>query len=114
MRMTHSSSDKKLKKLVPPIFVEGYKKFSVRELHIVGIGKLGRCGRSVDGHDAEEVLQKVCTATFKVVRKRQYASKTLFCLPALQFSHIVVPLRAAQKNQGSLTVPDSVRELGNS
>jgi putative methyltransferase (TIGR04325 family) len=73
-------------------------------------------GRSANRHDAKEIIQKVRTATLKVVRGEAACEldSVLFAKPAFPFPLIVVRLRGAQKNQGSLTVLDYGGALGSS
>ncbi len=117
MGMTLLASAQKLKRLVPPIFAEYCKQFLRSGITFRGVfGSWADAERSAEGYDAEQILQKVRTSTLKVVRGQAACERdsVLFAKPAFPFPLIAVLQRAAQENQGNLTVLDYGGALGSS
>lgn len=117
MGITLPASAQKLKQIVPPFLVEYCKLFLGSGITFRGVfGSWNEAARNAEGYDAEQILQKVRTATLKVVHGQAAYERdsVVFDTPVLPFPLIAVLLRAAQKNQGNLTVLDYGGALGSS
>lgn len=106
-----------LKALTPPVFAECYRSLRRTGIMFRGIYQTwdDAC-KHAKGYDADSILYRVRDAALKVRQGEAIAERdsVIFKTPQYPFPLIATLLRAAQENQGDLTVLDFGGSLGSS